>query len=144
MPAFVKHNVMKKISTLFFLFCISMAVFGQNRVITGIVTDISGLSLPGTTVQIPGTTMGTTTDVNGKYSISVNGGSLRFSYTGFESQEIAVGNLSTIHVQLVESVVNLNQIVVIGYGAQKKKELTSFNIACQATVDVLGKLLFAA
>jgi TonB-linked SusC/RagA family outer membrane protein len=116
---------MKKISTLFFLFCISMAVFGQNRVITGIVTDISGLSLPGTTVQIPGTTMGTTTDVNGKYSISVNGGSLRFSYTGFESQEIAVGNLSTIHVQLVESVVNLNQIVVIGYGAQKKKELTS-------------------
>lgn len=116
---------MKKLSILFYFLSLSCVAFAQNRTITGIVTDAYGLELPGATVQIVGAATGTITDLNGKYSISVSGGSLRFSYTGYETQDIAVGDKSVIDVILFETAVNLNQVVVIGYGAQKKKELTS-------------------
>lgn len=94
--------------------------------VSGVVSDATGFQLPGATVQIVGSATGTATDINGKYNINAPANStLRFSYTGYETQDIPVNGRTTIDVVLAESAVSLNQVVVIGYGAQKKKEITS-------------------
>jgi TonB-linked SusC/RagA family outer membrane protein len=113
---------MFKICTFFFSLALAFQLSAQ---VTGTVTDVTGNELPGATVQVVGTAIGTVTDIDGKYTISVSGGSLRFSYTGYETQDIAVGSQSVINVVLLESAVSLNQIVVIGYGTQRKKDLTT-------------------
>ena len=116
---------MKKIFTLFIFFALALSAFAQNRLITGKVTDAGGTGLPGVTIQIKGTTNGTITNVDGGYQVSVSGGVLAFSYIGFVTQEIPVTNQSAINVVLLEDVKLLNEIVVIGYGSQKKKDLTT-------------------
>lgn len=113
---------MKKIYSLLLSLVFMSQIYAQ---VSGVVTDVSGIGLPGATVQVVGTTTGTITDIDGKYTIKVSSGTLRFSYTGYETQDIAIGDKAVIDVILFESAVNLNQVVVIGYGAQKKKEITS-------------------
>jgi TonB-linked SusC/RagA family outer membrane protein len=103
----------------------SVSLMGQTRQISGTVTDAKGVPLPGVTVQIVGTTIGTTTDLDGMYFISADNESIKFSYVGFEEQIIPVLKLSRIDVLLVEDVKTLNEVVVIGYGTQKKKDLTT-------------------
>ncbi|MEJ5265636.1 MAG: TonB-dependent receptor [Bacteroidales bacterium] len=102
------------------------ATFGQERTITGTVTDKNGESLPGVNVVIKGSTVGVVTDLNGKYSIKVPGPEtvLTFSYVGYTTQEITVGDQTTINVTMAEEVRELDQVVVIGYGVQKKSDLT--------------------
>ncbi|TSA38425.1 MAG: TonB-dependent receptor [Porphyromonadaceae bacterium] len=116
---------MKKIFTLLILSTLFVSVFAQNGTITGKVTDAGGIGLPGVTIQIKGTINGTITNVDGSYQISVSGGVLVFRYVGFVTQEIPVTNQSVINVVLLEDVRLLNEIVVIGYGSQKKMDLTT-------------------
>ena len=111
--------------TLFFFAVLSLSVFAQSRVITGKVTDADGIGLPGVTIQLLGTTKGTATDANGAYQISADKGVLKFSYVGYISQEIKVESQTVINVVLQENVNILNEVVVIGYGTQIKKDLTT-------------------
>jgi TonB-linked SusC/RagA family outer membrane protein len=97
----------------------------EFNLITGTVNDELGEPLPGVTVTIEGTSLGTVTDIDGKYSLDVpENGVLIFSFIGFERQRIVVGNSSTINVTLVEDASSLQEIVVVGYGVQTKKDLT--------------------
>ncbi len=116
---------MKKIFTLLLAFGLTMSLLGQERVISGKVIDIYGDGIPGVTVQLVGTVIGTTTDIDGIYKISGSEGILKFSYIGFTSQEIPITNQTIINVVLLETVQNLNEVVVIGYGTQLKKDLTT-------------------
>jgi TonB-linked SusC/RagA family outer membrane protein len=98
----------------------------QQKQITGTVTDKEGIPIPGVNVVVTGTTQGTMTDIDGKYNIEVPSGSssLTFSFVGMDSQEISVKNLTQIDVTMVESAIGLEEVVVIGYGVQNKKDLT--------------------
>lgn len=94
--------------------------------ITGKVTGAAdGISLIGVNVLVKGTTSGTVTDLDGNFSIEANAGDiLVFSYTGYKPQEVMVGNQRVINVTLSEDVTQLDEVVVIGYGTQKKSHLT--------------------
>ncbi len=95
-------------------------------VIRGMVLDKDGLPLPGVTVTVPGASYGTVTDLDGNYSITVpEGSSLVFSFIGFEKQTVLVGNKSTIDVTLIEELSSLDEVVVIGYGTQERRDISS-------------------
>ena len=98
----------------------------QGIVITGTVTDTDGSPLPGATITIKGGTQGTVTDANGVYTLQVpnEDATLLFSYIGFSSQEVTVGNRRTIHIALIEDAQRIDEVVVVGYGTQKKVTLT--------------------
>lgn len=110
---------------LIFLLAVSSAALAQERTITGTVKDASGSTLPGVNVSIKGTTLGTTTDINGSYRITMTSGTLVFSFIGFTTQEILIENQSTVDVVLAESASTLEEIIVVGYGAQKKKDIST-------------------
>jgi len=93
--------------------------------VSGKVSDINGMPLPGVTVFIPGTTTGTATDMDGLYTLHITeGASLVFSFIGFETQTIASGGRSVINVTLKEDMTSLDEVVVVGYGTQKQREVT--------------------
>ncbi|WP_159518157.1 TonB-dependent receptor [Sunxiuqinia indica] len=93
--------------------------------ITGKVTDSEGNSLPGVTVVIKGTTVGTITDFDGNYSIeAASNDVLIFSFVGMASQEILVGDKQNVSVTLNEEAIGVDEIVVVGYGTQKKSDIT--------------------
>ncbi|MCL6101266.1 MAG: SusC/RagA family TonB-linked outer membrane protein, partial [Bacteroidetes bacterium] len=98
----------------------------QQKSISGKVTDSSGGALPGVTVVVKGTTNGSITDANGRYSLAniPANATLQFSFVGMKMQEIAVGNKTTINVTLAEETVGIEEVVAIGYGVQKKSDLT--------------------
>ena len=98
----------------------------QQKSISGKVTDSSRSSLPGVTVMVKGTTNGTITDSNGNYSISniPANATLQFSFVGMKAQEVSVGTQSTITVVLAEETVGIEEVVAVGYGTQKKINLT--------------------
>ena len=99
----------------------------QQRQITGTVTEKDGTPIPGVNVVVTGTTQGTMTDIAGKYSIEVPPGSksLTFSFIGMVPQEISIGTLTRINVTMIESAIGLEEVVVIGYGTQRKADVTS-------------------
>jgi TonB-linked SusC/RagA family outer membrane protein len=107
-------------------FILAATVHAQARQITGHVTDAqSGESLPGVNVQIVGTTSGSSTNVEGTYSLSAESGQeLLFSYVGYESQTIVIGNQTVIDVALSVSYERLDEVVVVGYGTMKRSDLT--------------------
>ncbi len=106
---------------LAFLFC-SMQSVAQ---VTGTVNGDDGTSLPGVSVVVKGTTTGTTTDADGKYSIVAPANStLTFSFVGYVTEEINIGNRNVIDVTLGTDAAALEEVVVIGYGTQKKSQLT--------------------
>jgi TonB-dependent starch-binding outer membrane protein SusC len=119
---------MRKILLLgLMLFLVNAVAFSQGRVITGTVTSTEdGLGVPGATVLVKGTTIGTATDIDGKYSINVPAGSnvLVFTFVGLTSQEVNIGNRSTINVALESDVTALSEVIVTGYGTQPKREVT--------------------
>lgn len=102
------------------------AAWAQGRTITGTVTDPSGASLPGVSVQIKGTQRGTNSDAEGKYSLAnvPDNATLVLSFIGYTSQEVAVGNRSTVDVKLADDTKALEEVVVVGYGTAKRKDLT--------------------
>lgn len=98
--------------------------FGQA--VSGTVKDQAGAPMIGVTVAVKGTTVGTTTNTEGKYRLQVPAGqnTLVFTYTGYESQEIAIDGQSTLDVTLAEGVSSMNEVIVVAYGTQKKETLT--------------------
>jgi len=103
----------------------TVEISSERATITGNVKDNLGEPLPGVTIIIEGTTQGTVTDVDGKYNISASEGDvLVFSFMGFESRKVTVGNQSVIDIQLSEDLESLEEVVVVGYGTQKRKNLT--------------------
>ena len=98
----------------------------MQTTVTGTVTDELNAPLPGVTILVKGTSSGTTTDVDGKYSITVESNAvLVFRYIGYTTQEIPVGDRSVIDVALEADIQQLDELVVTGYGSQKRKEITS-------------------
>jgi TonB-linked SusC/RagA family outer membrane protein len=105
-----------------------MTAFGQERTISGTVTDLeANETLPGATVLIKGTTKGTATDLDGKFSLVVtpDENTMVVSFVGFESQEITIGNQNVFNIQLTTTKTSLEGVVVVGYGSAKIKDLTS-------------------
>ncbi|MFN5548581.1 MAG: carboxypeptidase-like regulatory domain-containing protein [Bacteroidota bacterium] len=122
----MKENLLKRVFIIC-SFALSSVAFAQERTLTGRVTSADdGSSLPGVNVVVKGTTNGTVTDADGKYSMSVpaSGGVLVFSFIGLKSQEIEIGAQTTIDVSLGLDVQQLNEVVVTAQGiAQEKKAL---------------------
>ena len=98
----------------------------QQKIITGTITDKDGGPLTGVNVVVTGTTTGEITDLEGKYSINVPPGSksLTFTFIGMEPQEVTIGTSTQINITMAESAVGLDEVVVVGYGTQKKVNLT--------------------
>lgn len=105
---------------------ISILAFSQGRSISGKVTDAKdGAPLPGVSVQVKGQSAGSTTDMNGSFTLNVApGATLVFTHTGYENFQLKVGNEETLNVQLQLGKGSMSEVVVIGYGTVKKKDLT--------------------
>ncbi len=124
---------MKHFNKLTLLFMLLPLTIWAQQTITGKVTDRSGLPLPGASVLVEGTTNGAVTDFDGLYTINVkeDGVTLIFSYVGFETQYIDLKDQTEVNVALDEASEVLDQIVLIGYGAVEREDLTG----SVATVD---------
>lgn len=111
---------------VFFLMLQSIPLHAQSVNVTGTIVDDTGQALPGVSILEKGTTNGTTTDPGGKYSIEVASGSsiLVFSFIGYESQEILVGNRSTVDLSMQTDVMALQEVVVTGYTTQSRRDIT--------------------
>jgi len=98
----------------------------KDVTVSGVVSDNKGAPIQGASVRLKGATLGTTTDAEGKYTLNIpnNNGTLMFSYVGFTMQEIAISGRSRIDVQLVEESNVLEDVVIVGYGTQRKTDLT--------------------
>ena len=97
----------------------------QKKTITGTIVDPSGMPVIGANVMVKGTTNGTITDMDGKFSLEVEeGATLQISYIGYANQEIKVGNQKTLSIALKEDAEALDEVVVVGFGTQKKVNLT--------------------
>jgi len=118
---------MKKIFILFLLLSAACSLMqAQTNRVHGTVSDASGAPLPGVSVILEGTRTGTTTDLDGKYEISVSkqDGALLFSQIGLIDQKIAIGGRNLINVIMENDTYHLDEVVVVGYGVQKKAHLT--------------------
>ena len=117
----------------------SMTVFGQGTNRTGRVTaQADGTGIPGVNVTIKGTTRGVTSDASGNFQVTApNDAVLVISYIGFKSQEIPVGSKSVINVTLTEEVASLSEVVVTGYSAQSRRDITGA-VATVNTKDLLS------
>ncbi len=101
----------------------------QQKVITGTVTDDKGSPLPGVNIIIKGTTQGTITDANGKYSLSVpSGATLVFSFVGFKSQEVAVENQRIINVAMKQTSIGVEEVVVTALGIKRAEKALGYSI----------------
>jgi TonB-linked SusC/RagA family outer membrane protein len=119
--------------TSLFLFLAWHVSFAADIKISGKVTDSSG-DLPGVTIKVKGLDIGALTDASGNYTITApENGTLVFSFIGYTSKEVAINGQSVINVQMDGSVTELQQVVVVGYGSQKKAEVTG------AIVNVKGE-----
>lgn len=120
----MKKNMYKWLSVFALLLLVCLQVSAQQRKITGTVKDATG-AMPGANVIVKGTTMGTVTDSNGQFAIDASPDDiLTFSFIGYRNQEIKVGEQTNIEVVLTEDLQTLNEVVVIGYGEAKRKDVT--------------------
>ncbi len=114
------------LSTVLFLF--SNGVWAQERTVSGRVTATEdGSALPGVNVVLKGTSNGTATDADGRYSLAIpnSGGSLVYSFIGLQSMEVPIGDRSIVDVSLSLDVTQLSEVVVVGYGTQDRRTVTS-------------------
>ena len=115
----------RKLSFVCLLLVIMLPVFGQQHTVTGIITDINGETVIGASIQEKGTTNGTITNVDGQFTLLVQPDAvLVVSYIGYRTQEIAAVFDRTIHITLEEATETLEEVVVVGYGVQKKATLS--------------------
>lgn len=112
--------------------------FAQEKTVTGTVSDASG-PLPGVTVLLKGTKTGTTSDFDGKFSVKANTGNvLVFSFVGMQTAERTVGASNVINVTMQESAESLEEIVIMGYGSQRKTEITGSTV--QVNADAIAQV----
>ncbi|TDE16499.1 SusC/RagA family TonB-linked outer membrane protein [Dyadobacter psychrotolerans] len=133
---------MKKILSLFCLsvLLLSMQAYGQDLTVTGQVTGEDGSTLPGVNISVKGTSQGTTSNAEGKFSITTSSGStLVFSFIGFQTQEIAVGSQSVINVNLKNDVSQLQEVVVTAQGIQREKRSLGYAVS-EIKGDVVNKV----
>lgn len=102
------------------------AAVSTDQTISGVVSDEGGLKLPGVSIVVKGTQRGTTTDSDGRYQINVSDGNavLIFSFVGYLSQEVVVNNRTSLDLILLNDTKSLSEVVVVGYGTQKRSDLT--------------------
>jgi len=119
-------RLLKRISVLLLCVSLTQLAFSQTKVVTGKIIDDKGAAVQGATVSVKGAKGGTTTDVNGAFSITVPAGtkSLIVSSVGYTQQELSIANETTLNVSLVASSQSLNDVIVIGYGTTTRKEIT--------------------
>jgi TonB-linked SusC/RagA family outer membrane protein len=137
----LNENVMRKCIMYLFtllLLCCATAAFAQTTV-SGTVTDTNGEVLIGVNVQVKGTTIGNITDLDGKYTLQAPNSQsvIVFSYIGYITQEIPIGQQTTLNVKLVEDAQAIEEVVVVGYGSQKKVNMTGAvsSVDMSKTVD---------
>jgi TonB-linked SusC/RagA family outer membrane protein len=124
----VYKNLKSTMLLVLWLVC-SVAVLAQDRQITGTVKDANGAGLPGVSVVVRGTTTGTTTNAEGKFSISSPAdGTLMFSFIGYVTQEAAVGNRGTVDITLAEDVMQLGEVVVTALGVERSTKALQSSI----------------
>ncbi|WP_405205402.1 SusC/RagA family TonB-linked outer membrane protein [Aquimarina sp. LLG6339-5] len=136
------------ILTLLLAFVVQLT-FAQEKTISGNVTDNSGLPLPGVNIVVKGTSKGTQSDFDGNYTIQVNRGAvLSFSYLGFTTKEVVVGDSDTISVQLTEDAATLEEVVVTAQGIKRERKSLGYAISTVASDDIqeqssadLGRIL---
>ncbi|MEA4809188.1 hypothetical protein SDC9_60868 [bioreactor metagenome] len=120
---------MKKLNHFYLLFVLllfSLSIAAQEYTITGVVTDHEGLTIPGASVSVKNTTRGTITDLDGKYSIAVSKGEvLIYSFVGYKPQEQSIADSRPVNIKLSISTVGLDEVVVVGYGTQSRRTITS-------------------
>lgn len=108
-----------------------------DRTVSGTVKDSTGLAMPGVSVKVSGTTLGTTTNADGKFSISApEEASLIFSMIGYKTQQVKIEGKGTINIVLTEDNSQLNEVVVVGYGTQKK--ITVSGAVAEVSLDKLN------
>ncbi|MFT2008276.1 TonB-dependent receptor [Pontibacter sp. 13R65] len=125
----MKHYLYKELRYLLVLPLLFFAVtgaFAQAITVQGKVTDASGTGLPGVTVLLKGSSTAAPTDIDGNYTLNIpsGNGTLIFSFIGFQTQEVSIDNRSTINVQLTTDAKALDEVVVVGYGTQRKATVT--------------------
>jgi TonB-linked SusC/RagA family outer membrane protein len=120
-------EIMKKRIFTFLMSLLCLASYGQGTTVTGrVISDEDGEGLPGVNVVIKDTSIGTVTDLQGQYAINAGPEDiLAFSSVGYVTEEVLVGNQSVIDIVMVPDVTALSEIVVVGYGTQDEKDLTS-------------------
>ena len=131
---FMKILLVIKLIVVLVLFTgLTDSIAQQGKKVTGKITDSSGASLPGVTVIVKGTTTGVITDIDGSFSLpNVPGNAtLLFSFVGMKSQEVAIGNKSVIDIVMAADVTDLDEVVVVGYGTQKRASV----VGAVASVD---------
>lgn len=124
-------------------FLLSLAAWAQEGTISGKVTATSGDGLPGVNVLLKGTTTGSVTDADGNYTISAKEGVLSFSFIGFKTLEVEIKGQTAINVQLEEDLKSLEEVVVVGYGTQKVKDVTTA-IVTVSDADMKNRPLVSA
>ncbi len=141
--------VLKKIGLFIHLVFGGISSFAQLKTITGRVSEINSGTLAGVTVIAKGSTKGTITDVNGNYTLSVSSDvkTLVFSFVGMKTEEVPIGTSSNINVVLKPDVVNVDEVVVVGYGTQKRSGISGAvatvktkDLVAQPTSDLQGML----
>ncbi|MBN1415408.1 MAG: TonB-dependent receptor [Bacteroidales bacterium] len=126
---FIRQHFIRIKLLLILALAFQITLFGQEKQVKGTVTDATGNPLPGVNVVVKGTMTGIVTDINGNYSIAVSPEDiLVFSFIGYLAEEYPVGTNSVIDVTLEEDIIGLDEIVVVGYGTQKKKLNTGANL----------------
>jgi TonB-dependent starch-binding outer membrane protein SusC len=104
----------------------AMSAFAQQSVSGKVTSSDDGSGIPGVNILEKGTTNGTVSDADGSYTINVSSGAtLVYSFVGYVSQEVSVGSQTSMNVTLQSDVTSLSEVVVVGYGSQEKKEITS-------------------
>ena len=120
----VINSLFRMLTLSLFVLCTTV-LFAQQKTIKGIVVDATGEPLIGVNVSVKGTTIGIITDIDGKYTLEVpTNATLVFSYIGYRTQELSVGNQTTINITMQEDTQNIDEVVVVGYGVQKKETVT--------------------
>ncbi|QKX03752.1 SusC/RagA family TonB-linked outer membrane protein [Aquimarina sp. TRL1] len=138
----------KQILMLFTVLIVQLT-FAQEKTVTGIVTDQSGVPLPGVNILIQGTNSGTQTDFDGKYSINTNkGATLLFRYIGFANETILISEQSTINVSLREDAAVLEEVVVTAQGIQRERKSLGYSVSTVQSEEIqqqsqadLGRIL---
>src|SRR5690554_4899323 len=116
------------VTSLVFVLCLLIApgVYAQQRTISGTVTDSRNLPMVGVTVLVEGTTTGTITDANGVYTLQVPGNAqtLTFTFIGMQTKREPISGRTTINVQLADDVIGLEEVIAVGYGTQRRSDVT--------------------
>ncbi|WP_025069058.1 SusC/RagA family TonB-linked outer membrane protein [Bacteroides gallinarum] len=116
----------RRLLSVLLAFTATLCAFAQNKTITGVVVDANGESIIGASVLVKGTTNGIITDIDGKFTLNdvPEAGVIQISYIGYKTQEVSAKNKTSLKVVLTEDTEMLDEVVVVGYGVQKKSDVT--------------------